>query len=182
MVLGLAGPPARRRQSGREGRPAGRRHGCRQRRRRPPRPGQLPGVGHREVVRVQRGQPHQPAPGRVRGGGRCHRHRRRGDAAPFVPGGAGPIRHAGVGAGAQPRPRGQRRQDGRAGGRPAGSSTVPRGHDDDRARLRPGGAADPRIGRATRSSSIASWAGRLRSPAPRGSIPPSSATCASAAR
>ena len=74
-------------------------------------PGQLPGVGHREVVRVQRGQPRQPAPRRVRGGGRRHRHRRRRDPAPLVPRRAGPVRHAGLGAGARPRPRGQRRPD-----------------------------------------------------------------------
>ncbi len=67
-------------------------------RRRPGR-GDVPDLGHRQVVRVERGGPHRPADPRVRRRDHGDVDRRRRDAAPLVPGGAGPVRHAGLGAG-----------------------------------------------------------------------------------
>ena len=57
----------------------------RARRRRPGR-GRLPGLGHPQVVRLQRGPPHRPAHPGVRRGMTRHRDRRRRDPAPVLPG------------------------------------------------------------------------------------------------
>ena len=67
-----------------------------------------------QVVRVQRGPPHRPAHPRVRRRDHGDRDRRRRDAAPLVPGGPGPVRHAGLGAGRRDRHRGPRRPRRRA--------------------------------------------------------------------
>ena len=89
----VRGAPARRREPLRAGRPAGGRHHHHRRRRDPARAGQPPDLGHREVVRLERGQPHRPAHRRVRRGDGRHRHRRRRDAAAQLPGRARPVRH-----------------------------------------------------------------------------------------
>ena len=164
----------------RQGRPAGAGDDDDARARCRPRRGAVPGMGHPEVVRLQRGPPHRPA------------HPR---------GGAG-ISATAIGDGetqrrSYPAARGQYGTRGwefvdeldleahaaRVGSearelldRPA----VPERGDDADPRRRAAGAADPRVGRATRSSSTGSSAGRRRTPAPRGSTSPSSGRCATA--
>ena len=97
----------------------------------------------------QRGPPHRPAHRRVRRADERHRHRRRRDAAPLLPGHPRPVRHARLGAGPRDRPGRQRRPDRRGGpGAAAARPHVPE-HDatDADPRRRADGAADPRVGR-----------------------------------
>ena len=180
LVQPLRGAPARRRQHLRARRPARRRHHHHRRRRHPARPGQPPDLGHREVVRVERGQPHRPAHRGVRRGDGRHRHRRRRDAAPQLPRRARPVRHPGLGGRARDRPARQRpahRRGGQGAARarrsaprrpPRSSSAASRWRCRSTSRS------------ATPSSSTASSAGRPPSPARRGSTRPSSGRCATA--
>ena len=86
-------------------------------RRRPGR-GALPDLGHREVVRLQRGPPHRPAHPRVRRRHLGHRDRRRRDAAPLLAELPRAVRHHAAGSWSSrstwPRtPRGSPRSPGR---------------------------------------------------------------------
>ena len=66
--------------------------------------GPVPGVGHRQVVRVERGPPHRPADPRVRRRDHGHGDRRRRDPTPLLPGGTWPVRHPWLGARRRDRP------------------------------------------------------------------------------
>ena len=110
LGLGVAGAPG----PGvpvREGRPAGRRHQRDGQRR-----GRLGGrrhhrrLGHREVVRLQPGPPHLPAPGGVRDGDERHRGGRAGDPAPLLRRHRRAVRHPGLRAGPGGRPAGNARR------------------------------------------------------------------------
>ena len=110
--------------------------------------GDVPDLGHGQVVRVQRGPPHRPARPRVRGRDHGDVDRRRRDAAPLVPGGPRPVRHAGLGAGRRDRPRGPRRPGRRRVAGAAVGAAVPERRDDADPRRRADGAADPRVRRS----------------------------------
>ena len=132
----------------RQGRPARAGVGDDGRARRRHRRGDVPDLGHRQVVRVQRGPPHRPAHPRVRRRDHGHVDRRRRDAAPLVPGRARPVRHARAG-------RWSTEIDIEAhAARVADESRAllsappcPSRRDDADPRRRADGAADPRVGR-----------------------------------
>ena len=159
----LRGAPARRREHLRAGRPARRRHHHHRRRRHPPRAGRPPDLGHGEVVRVQRGQPHRPAHRRVRGRDGRHRDRRRRDATAQLPGRAGPVRHAGLGGRARDRPPGQRSPHRRGGQGAPQRPAVPGADHHPHPRQRADGPPDPRVGGPRhRARSHPRLGGRLR--------------------